>query len=410
MTDLLRPALYQLLPARSSPWPRPRSTEHSGSTWSVPVCESGDFLAKDRRIPGSGGAVSLLAVHSSGAYGFTMGSNYNGRPRAAEVLVRGDRLAPWCASARALEDLVRGESLRRTSCRDEGAARFRRVHEDARRRATTSSMLDGVSGELPCPRAPGRAPLRPATSASAADQLLVARKRPSTRTQADFTHADLQRRTVRRWRCAPTASAAFYKFVRDRGLHAAPTRCGVETLWAAWFIRRWAGHVDGRVTRCGWTWVRPVLAPAEIPTTVSDSASRPRAGRARSKWRAAQTTRGSVVVLCVHGQPALRGHTSSTTSDTAPVETLGPLGRVARGLPATRVNVEFVDRSVSRERIRQRTFERGTGETLACGSGACAVAVVSACCETSSSGRVRHRAARRRASRSPGRTTARRSS
>ena len=62
-------------------------------------------------------------------------------------------------------------------------------------------------------------------------------------------------------------------------------------------------------------------------------------------------------------------------SSAAPVETLGP--RIERH-PAfpKRVNVEFVS-VVDRRRIRQRTWERGTGETLACGSGACAVAVVS---------------------------------
>ncbi len=57
-----------------------------------PVCESGDFLALDREMddvePGD-----LLAVHDVGAYGYVMASNYNARPRAAEVLVDGDRFA-----------------------------------------------------------------------------------------------------------------------------------------------------------------------------------------------------------------------------------------------------------------------------------------------------------------------------
>ena len=53
-----------------------------------PVCESGDFLAKDRRLPPLH-AGDLLATFSAGAYGMSMASNYNSRPRAAEVLVDG---------------------------------------------------------------------------------------------------------------------------------------------------------------------------------------------------------------------------------------------------------------------------------------------------------------------------------
>ena len=53
-----------------------------------PICESGDFLAKDREMPVVKKG-ELLAVMSAGAYGFSMASNYNSRPRAAEVMVRG---------------------------------------------------------------------------------------------------------------------------------------------------------------------------------------------------------------------------------------------------------------------------------------------------------------------------------
>ena len=55
-----------------------------------PICESGDFIAKDREIAVFGQG-DLMAVMSSGAYGFTMSSNYNSRPRAAEVLVKDDQ-------------------------------------------------------------------------------------------------------------------------------------------------------------------------------------------------------------------------------------------------------------------------------------------------------------------------------
>jgi diaminopimelate decarboxylase len=74
-----------------------------------PVCESGDFLALDRSLapvePGD-----LLAVRSAGAYGFVMASNYNSRPRAAEVLVDGERYAV-VTEREAYDDLVRQERL-----------------------------------------------------------------------------------------------------------------------------------------------------------------------------------------------------------------------------------------------------------------------------------------------------------
>jgi diaminopimelate decarboxylase len=87
MNDLIRPALY-------SAWHevRPVREAESGETAAVydvvgPVCESGDFLAKERRLAPREG--DLLALMSAGAYGMVMSSNYNSRPRAAEVLVSG---------------------------------------------------------------------------------------------------------------------------------------------------------------------------------------------------------------------------------------------------------------------------------------------------------------------------------
>ncbi len=88
MNDLIRPTLYQAWQAIVPVTPRegtPRRYDLVG-----PVCETGDFLGKDRELvlePGD-----LLAVRSAGAYGFTMSSNYNSRPRAAEVLVDGERM------------------------------------------------------------------------------------------------------------------------------------------------------------------------------------------------------------------------------------------------------------------------------------------------------------------------------
>ena len=87
MNDLIRPAFYEsyheILPVKKT----------SDSTEVVdvvgPICESGDFLAQDRELP-SVQSGDMLAVLSAGAYGFVMSSNYNTRPRVAEVLVKGD--------------------------------------------------------------------------------------------------------------------------------------------------------------------------------------------------------------------------------------------------------------------------------------------------------------------------------
>ena len=85
MNDLLRPALY-------GAWHEVKTVKESapgGAVYDIvgPVCESADFLAKTRRLSAAEG--DLLALMSSGAYGMSMSSNYNSRPRAAEVLVYG---------------------------------------------------------------------------------------------------------------------------------------------------------------------------------------------------------------------------------------------------------------------------------------------------------------------------------
>ncbi|WP_028114612.1 diaminopimelate decarboxylase [Ferrimonas kyonanensis] len=88
MNDLLRPSLYnawqEIVPVTASP-ASPRAYDVVG-----PVCETGDFLGKNRKLAIAAG--DYLAVRGAGAYGFTMSSNYNGRPRAAEVMADGDRM------------------------------------------------------------------------------------------------------------------------------------------------------------------------------------------------------------------------------------------------------------------------------------------------------------------------------
>ncbi|AIV61260.1 diaminopimelate decarboxylase [Burkholderia pseudomallei] len=86
MNDLARPAMYQAFHAIVPVAPR---TDVAAAVYDIvgPVCESGDWLGRERSLAIAPG--DLLAIRSAGAYGFTMSSNYNTRPRAAEVIVDG---------------------------------------------------------------------------------------------------------------------------------------------------------------------------------------------------------------------------------------------------------------------------------------------------------------------------------
>jgi len=107
MNDLIRPALYQshhqIIPLRES------STGTMIADVVGPVCETGDFLARNREIaqalPGD-----YLAVCTAGAYGFVASSNYNARPRPPEILVEGGRYRV-IRQRETYDDLIRGESL-----------------------------------------------------------------------------------------------------------------------------------------------------------------------------------------------------------------------------------------------------------------------------------------------------------
>ena len=74
-----------------------------------PICESGDFLAKDREIPNFRQG-DLVAFMSAGAYGFSMSSNYNSRPKVVEVMVKGDNFEV-IRERETWEDLIRGEKI-----------------------------------------------------------------------------------------------------------------------------------------------------------------------------------------------------------------------------------------------------------------------------------------------------------
>ena len=105
MNDLLRPALYgawqNIIPVRERSAP-PQVYDVVG-----PVCESADFLGKERELCIEAG--DLLAVRTAGAYGFTMSSNYNTRPRAAEVMVDGEQ-AHLVRARETVDELMASES------------------------------------------------------------------------------------------------------------------------------------------------------------------------------------------------------------------------------------------------------------------------------------------------------------
>jgi diaminopimelate decarboxylase len=105
MNDLLRPALYgahhDLLPVVDRKGPSVKGDLVG------PICETGDFLATDREMP-EFEAGDLIAVMSAGAYGFSMASNYNARPRPAEILVDGDHYTV-IRERESFEDMIRGE-------------------------------------------------------------------------------------------------------------------------------------------------------------------------------------------------------------------------------------------------------------------------------------------------------------
>jgi len=107
MNDLVRPSYYgsyhQILPVRKEP------REEVVADVVGPLCESSDFLAKERKIPNLRSG-ELIAVMSAGAYGFSMSTNYNSRPRVPEVLVRDDRMFV-IRRREDYEDLVRGEEI-----------------------------------------------------------------------------------------------------------------------------------------------------------------------------------------------------------------------------------------------------------------------------------------------------------
>lgn len=109
MNDLIRPAFYDSYHAI---WPVKKQSGPQSYVADVvgPICETGDFLARDRALAQKPAEGDLLVLMSAGAYGFTMSSNYNTRPRAAEVMVKGSEYAV-VRRREELEDMIKNETV-----------------------------------------------------------------------------------------------------------------------------------------------------------------------------------------------------------------------------------------------------------------------------------------------------------
>jgi diaminopimelate epimerase len=215
-------------------------------------------------------------------------------------------------------------------------------------------VLDGIAQELP-PLEPLARRLADRHFGVGFDQMLVARPSKAADFRMEIYNADGSQVEM----CA-NGIRAFFKFLRDRGYSTADS-IRVETLSGV-VVPRWAG--DDLVTVDMGT---PVLAPAKIPTLLGEGDGPVLDTRLEVGGEALSLSSVSM------GNPHAVIYVDSV--DDAPVAELGPLVESHPSFP-NRVNVEFVE-LVGRDRLRQRTWERGTGETLACGSGACAVVVVS---------------------------------
>lgn len=212
-------------------------------------------------------------------------------------------------------------------------------------------VLDGVSGTLP-PIEPIAARLADRHFGVGCDQILVVRPSQTADFRMDIYNTDGSRAEM----CG-NGLRAFYEFVRSRGL-TDRDEIGVETL---------AGVVRPRRIAPGVVRVDmgpPFLAPAKIPTTLGSGD-----GPVLDVPLEVDGVR-HVVSSVGMGNPHCIVFVDDVES--APVGALGPRLEHHPAFP-NRTNVEFVE-IVDRSRLKQRTWERGVGETLACGSGACAVA------------------------------------
>ncbi|MBC8187489.1 MAG: diaminopimelate epimerase [Proteobacteria bacterium] len=221
-------------------------------------------------------------------------------------------------------------------------------------------VFDGIRDELPSDLSKLARAISDRHFGVGFDQMLVVRRSSATDFRMDIYNADGSQVEM----CA-NGIRAFFLYVREMN-HTDAEEIGVETLGG--IVRpRWAG--SGRVTV---DMGSPILIPEKIPTTLATGPGPVLdvpIDLPADLWPGVPTDlRASSVSI---GNPHCVIQVDDI--DAIPLDRVGPALEHHVAFP-NRVNVEFIE-IASRTRIRQRTWERGTGETLACGSGACAVAV-----------------------------------
>lgn len=353
MNDLIRPTLYQAH-QEIQPVIAQRKAKTIKADVVGPICETGDFLALDRDVPDFERG-ELMAVMGAGAYGFSMASTYNSRPRVAEVLVDGHAFYV----IRAREDvrtLLRGERVPLDESTRPRAFHlpFAKMHGagndfiviDARNLMHEHLPWDKISKEI-CDR----------RFAIGADQVLLVQPPPAGSdavctmgiydadgSQVEMCGNGLRAMALYLWE-QKISRKTFMKI-------ALPDRTAiVERIDAARFrVDMDAPILDGRKI--------PVAHDGEIlnyPLMINGK---------------------SYPITCVSmGNPhaVIFLDPAAEKVKSYPVTTIGPKIETDKFFPK-RVNVEFVN-VISRSEINARVWERGSGETLACGSGACAIAV-----------------------------------
>lgn len=220
-------------------------------------------------------------------------------------------------------------------------------------------VLDGVRHELP-PLENIACKLADRHFGIGCDQILVVRPSKKADFRMQIFNADGSQVEM----CA-NGIRAFYKYLRDRG-HTTKDEIAVETLSGVVYPR-WAEKRNGDdyiTVNMG----KPILEPEKIPTRLATGETRAIDVPLEVGGETFRVT--SVSMGNPHAVIYIAGDV-----DAFAVEKFGPLLENHSAFPK-RVNVEFVQ-VLTRKHLRQRTWERGTGETLACGSGACAVAVAS---------------------------------
>ena len=221
-------------------------------------------------------------------------------------------------------------------------------------------VLDGLRDELPEDLRAFSQRVADRHRGVGCDQILVVRESKLADFRMEIFNSDGSQVEM----CA-NGIRAFFKYLRDAG-HTGADELGVETLSGV--VRpRWAG--DDRVCV---DMALPVLAPAKIPTRLGQGEGPVLNAELEVPAALSLDGSGRVIVSSVSmGNPHAIIEVADV--DDAPVAELGACVEHHPAFP-NRVNVEFI-RVLTRTRIQQRTWERGSGETLACGSGACAVAV-----------------------------------